>query len=396
MSKIGRILIGLLLLVMASCNYDTDVSKKIQAVSPDEYVKTVANEFFSSAVFDTLQFQKLNQTIGYMAKSYAAFPNSTTGKPSIYLLIEDIKALIGGNINVLPTLIAGFKNEQGVYKANTDSSKWIKTGNATDSVVMNFKDQYKQNKQAIIAWYYPLGQPLTMKLVRKTGTVVVSIPTKVMLKMSNLSASSDSTMMITTNILPNQTFTQVGISTTATYLDYSLDAQAVVKDTAMHIACTVARAEKQIVKYTLDGNATNLLRGFMNKVDYPIVLGAYNSRLNILDKLYTTNDVKDANTLKDYLLSNTASGTYDYIKGICDLVNKSMYFRVWNSSGSLLCSATMYPVKLNGSYIGAPYINWIYGDSQDLSDFSNAGIKNTVSKLQKILQYLNGLLGKNS
>jgi hypothetical protein len=56
----------------------------------------------------------------------------------------------------------------------------------------------------------------------------------------------------------------------------------------------------------------------------------------------------------------------------------------------------MYPVKMNGEYTGAPYVNWIYGDSQDLSDFSSDGIKNTVSRLQQALKYISNLLGQNS
>jgi hypothetical protein len=97
-------------------------------------------------------------------------------------------------------------------------------------------------------------------------------------------------------------------------------------------------------------------------------------------------------TLRKYLLSTEASSSYDYIKGVCDIINSVTTFKVWNASGSLLCSSTMYPVKLNGEYVGAPYINWIYGDSQDLSDFGNSGVKSVVSELQSLLKKLNSLL----
>lgn len=396
MKKIWSIIVCILLLIMAGCNYDAENSKKILAVSPDEHVKTVADEFFSSNNLDTTDFKKINNTIAYLAKAYAAYPNSVTGRPSIYLLIQDVKTMIRGDINVLPTIINGFKNETGVYYANTDSQKWMRTATAEDSIVMNFKDQYNQNRQAIMTWKNTLGSPLRLTFIRKSGTVTVDLPNKIIFKLSNLSSTNDSALTIDMEITPNQSFSQVDIKNTASYLDYTFKNNAVIKDTAVHLACTLDKSDRQLAQYNLDGNGSYLLRGFIDRVDYQLTFGAYNSKLNILDKLYMTDNVKDANTLKDYLLSNSGIGTYDYIKGICDIVNKNINFRVWNASNDLLCAVTMYPIKLNGSYTGAPYINWIYGDSQDLSDFSNAGIKNAVSKLQQILQYINNLFGQNS
>ena len=45
---------------------------------------------------------------------------------------------------------------------------------------------------------------------------------------------------------------------------------------------------------------------------------------------------------------------------------------------------------------GGSNVNWIYGDSQDLNDFSSDGVRNTVAHLQQILLYINNLLGNNS
>lgn len=389
-------IICLLMFALTGCNYDLDSSKQIQAVSPDEYVKTVANEFFSSENLDTLEIQKISQTISYLSKSYASYPSSVTGKPSIYLLIKDVQQIIGGDINVLPTLLNGFKNETGVYEANRDSGKWIRTAVATDSIVMHFKDQYNQDREGIMSWYYSYGQPMQLTLVRKSGTVKVEVPDRIMVKLRNLSSENDSALTINFRMIPDQTFSKVNFITSATFLSYSLTSTAEVKDTAMHIKATLTKGEREIASYHLDGDGSYMLTGFIDKVDYTSALGSYVSSLNILNKLYTTNDVKDANTIKNYLLSNTSLGTYDYVKGICDVVNNNMYFRVWNSSGALLCTATMYPVKMNGEYTGAPYVNWIYGDSQDLSDFSSDGIKNTVSRLQQALKYISNLLGQNS
>ena len=386
----------LLLFIVTACNYDTENAQKIQDVSPDQYVKNVANEFFSPENLDTMDFKKINSTLGFLAKKYAGYPSSLTGKPSVYLLINDIKEILAGKTSVLPTLINGFSREQGVYVANTDSQKWIRTGNATDSIVMYFKDQYNQQRQAIMAWYYSYGAPLPITLVRSTGNVTLNLPDKIMVQMRNLSSENDSAMTVHVAMVPVQGFSEIKLVTTATYLSYALSAVADVKDTAMHINASMTKNSKEIASYKLDGTGTDLIRGLIDKVDYTLTLGAYDSRLNILNKLYTTNNVKDANTLKTYILANSGSGTYEYVKNICDIVNANMYFRVWNSSGDLLCSATIFPVKLNGTYTGAPYVNWIYGDSQDLSDFSSTAIKNVVTKLQKILQYLNGMLGQTA
>ena len=395
MKNVSLVICSLLTLVITSCNYDTENSKA-PAVSPDEYVKTVANEFFTPTNLDTTELMQINRTITFLAKSYAGYPSSVTGRPSIGLLIQDIKDILGGHIQTLTTVVDGFKNEQGVYEANTDSAKWIRTGNANDSIVMYFKDQNNQERQAIMAWYNTLGQPLRMTFVRDSGTVTVDLPSRIMIKLLNLSAANDSALTITLNVIPDQAFTQVNLSTSMTYLNYSLNTSVLVKDTAMHVSAVLAKNDRQLASYRLDGDGYYMLHGFFDKVDYTLTWGSYNSKLNILDKLYTTNNVKDANTLKNYILSNSSTGTYEYIKGICEIVNKNMYFRVWNASGSLLCSATMYPVKLNGAYTGAPYVNWIYGDSQDLSDFSSPAIKTTVSRLQQILKYFNNLLGTNS
>jgi hypothetical protein len=101
-------------------------------------------------------------------------------------------------------------------------------------------------------------------------------------------------------------------------------------------------------------------------------------------------------TLRTYLLTKNGTGEYQYTKDICDIINARMNLKVWNASNSLLCTATMYPVKMNNSYVVAPNVNWIYGDSQDLNDFSSDGVRNTVAHLQQILLYINNLLGNNS
>src|SRR5574344_281727 len=208
-------IICLLMFALTGCNYDLDSSKQIQAVSPDEYVKTVANEFFSSENLDTLEIQKISQTISYLSKSYASYPSSVTGKPSIYLLIKDVQQIIGGDINVLPTLLNGFKNETGVYEANRDSGKWIRTAVATDSIVMHFKDQYNQDREGIMSWYYSYGQPMQLTLVRKSGTVKVEVPDRIMVKLRNLSSENDSALTINFRMIPDQTlvlFLDKGIS----------------------------------------------------------------------------------------------------------------------------------------------------------------------------------------
>jgi hypothetical protein len=392
MNKVLVVILGTLLLVTMGCDYEAENSRKIQAISPDEYVKTVANEFFSSENVDTMDILKINKAIAFLTNTYAPYPSSVTGRPSIYLLIEDFKSILAGNINTLTTVINGFNNETGVYEANTDSQKWIRKAAANDSIVMYFKDQYNQNRQAIMAWYNTLGAPLNITLIRKTGSVTVSLPDKIMLKLRNLSASNDSALTITFNVIPNQSFTDVNMKLAASYLKYALNAATEVKDTALHINCSLTSNEKQIATYQLDGTGEYLLKGAIDRVDYTLKFGSYTSKLNILDKLYTTNHVKDANTLKDYLLSNSISGTYDNIKGICDIVNENMDFRVWNASSDLLCSATIFPVNINGSYTGAPYVNWIYGDSQDLNDFSSPAIKNIVYRLQNVLQQLRKLM----
>ena len=40
----------------------------------------------------------------------------------------------------------------GYMRANTTEGKWIKTATATDSIVLHFKDQNNQNREALMSW----------------------------------------------------------------------------------------------------------------------------------------------------------------------------------------------------------------------------------------------------
>jgi hypothetical protein len=388
-------IIGLSFL-LTGCNYDYENQKKADAVSPDTYIKQVANEFFSPECVDTVSFKNVNRAVSFLKDTYGSYPNAETGQVAMYNLLQHFKALVGGDITVLPAIISGFNGEQGIYEADTQSKTWIKKAAAKDSIVLRFKDQYGQDREALMAWGYSLGQPIRMTFVRKSGMATVDLPDRLTLQLRNLSSQNDSAMTVTGAVGFDQSFTTVTFNNTMTYLDYDLESTFKVSDSEMNISGKLTRGDLFLADYELNGTGTNMLHGFIDKVDYQLALGTYTSRLNIMNKLSTTNKVADIDVLRKYLLETEASSDYDYVKGVCDIVNKEMNFRVWNDTGSLLCSVTMYPVKLNGNYIGAPYINWIYGDSQDMSDFGSSGIKTVVSRLQQVLLYLNQLFGKNT
>ena len=396
MRRLWVLYVSLLSLTMFSCNYDDENSKKVEAVSPDTYIKNVSNEFFASDNLDTMDFKKVNSTIAYLYARYGTFPNASTGKVSLYSLLQHFKTIVGGDITALPTMLTGFKDEAGVYEANTTEGKWIKTATATDSIVLHFKDQNNQNREALMSWGYSLGFPLPLTLKRSSGVVTVGVPDRVTLQVKNLSSSNDSAMTVNVSAVVDAAMTTVVFTNKMTYLDYDFTGTVKITDTTFDFDGKLTKNGSFLASYVLNGIGKDHLKGFFDRVDYTLTPGSYESKLNILNELYFTDKVTDVSTLRTYLLTKNGTGEYQYTKDICDVINARMNLKVWNASNSLLCTATMYPVKMNNSYVVAPNVNWIYGDSQDLNDFSSDGVRNTVAHLQQILLYINNLLGNNS
>jgi len=293
-------------------------------------------------------------------------------------------------------MLEGFKDEQGIYEANTTEGKWVKVSNAKDSIVLRFKDQYNQDQEALFSWGYSLGYPISLTLKRTSGTVTVDVPDRLTMKVGKMSSVNDSAMTVNLSASMDAAMTTVVFDNVMTYLDYNFTGTVKITDTTTSFDGTLNKDGKTLAFYTLNGIGTNHIKGFLDKVDYTMILGSYQSKLNVLDKLFLTDNVTDVNTLRTYLVTTSGSGTgtYEHTKGICDIINKAMNMKVWNASNSLLCTVTMYPVKMNGSYMFAPNVNWIYGDSQDINDFGSNGVRNTVAKLQQILLKINSLFGE--